>query len=57
MSGDLAAAAVQFEQSRRRLFGIAYRMLGSVADAEDILQDVWIRWQTTDRDGVLEPAA
>ena len=41
----------QFEPARRRLFGIAYRMLGSVADAEDILQDVWIRWQNTDRSG------
>lgn len=54
---DLDVAAELFEQSRRRLFGIAYRMLGSVADAEDILQEVWIRWQTTDRDDVLEPAA
>ncbi len=42
---------------RPRLFGIAYRMLGTVADAEDILQEVWIRWQTTDRKSVLEPAA
>ena len=34
---------------RPRLFGIAYRMLGSAAEAEDIVQDVWLRWQTTDR--------
>ena len=34
---------------RPRLFGIAYRMLGSAAEAEDIVQDVWVRWQTTDR--------
>ena len=54
---DLAAATEVFQQCRRRLFGIAYRMLGTVADAEDILQEVWIRWQTTDRTSVLEPAA
>ncbi len=34
-----------FEQYRGRLFSIAYRMLGSVADAEDILQEAFIRWQ------------
>ena len=54
---DLNGATDAFQQSRRRLFGIAYRMLGTVADAEDILQEVWIRWQTADRTSVLEPAA
>lgn len=56
-NADLDAANAVFQQSRRRLFGIAYRMLGSVADAEDILQEVWIRWQNADRSVVLEPAA
>ena len=42
---------------RPRLFGVAYRMLGSAADAEDILQDVWVRWQNTDRGEVKNPAA
>ena len=45
-----------FLNMRPRLFGIAYRMLGSAADAEDLVQDVWIRWQTTDR-GVVRDAA
>jgi RNA polymerase sigma-70 factor (ECF subfamily) len=54
---DLAAALTQFDAQRRRLFGIAYRMLGSVADAEDIVQETWIRWQGTDRTDVREPAA
>ena len=57
MTEDLSDAVEMFEQCRRRLFGIAYRMLGSVADAEDILQDVWIRWQSTRREDVLEPVA
>jgi RNA polymerase sigma-70 factor (ECF subfamily) len=35
----------EFERHRQLLFSIAYRMLGSVADAEDVLQDAFIRWQ------------
>jgi len=54
---DLDDAVDVFAAQRRRLFGIAYRMLGTVADAEDIVQDTWIRWQNTDRDRVAEPAA
>ena len=46
-----------FVSVRPRLFGIAYRMLGSAAEAEDVLQDVWVRWQTTDRDRVRNPEA
>src|SRR5882724_308990 len=42
---------------RPRLFGIAYRMLGSATEAEDIVQDVWLRWQTTNRNVVLNPQA
>jgi RNA polymerase sigma factor (sigma-70 family) len=42
---------------RPRLFGIAYRMLGSAAEAEDIVQDVWLRWQATDRSVVSDPPA
>src|ERR1044072_12761 len=46
-----------FVSVRPRLFGIAYRMLGSAAEAEDIVQDVWLRWQGTDRSAVLDPLA
>ena len=46
-----------FLQCPARLFGIAYRMLGSAAEAEDIVQDVWVRWQTTDRSPVRNPLA
>jgi RNA polymerase sigma-70 factor (ECF subfamily) len=42
---------------RPRLFGIAYRMLGSAAEAEDLVQDVWLRWRGTDRAAVVNPAA
>src|SRR5690348_8734464 len=42
---------------RPRLFGIAYRMLGSAAEADDIVQDVWLRWQSTDRSVVENPHA
>lgn len=50
---DLSA----FLRVRPRLFGVAYRMLRSSAEAEDIVQDVWVRWQTTDRSVVRDPAA
>ena len=46
-----------FLRLRRRLFGIAYRMLGSAAEAEDIVQDVWVRWQMADRSVVRDAAA
>jgi RNA polymerase sigma-70 factor (ECF subfamily) len=46
-----------FMSVRPRLFGIAYRMLGSAAEAEDVVQDVWLRWQTADRVLVRDAAA
>ena len=42
---------------RPRLFGIAYRILSSVGEAEDIVQEAWLRWQATDRDAVVTPLA
>jgi RNA polymerase sigma-70 factor (ECF subfamily) len=52
----IEAAVGTFNESRPRLFGIAYRMLGSVAEAEDIVQEAWLRWQQTDRSAVRNPA-
>lgn len=46
-----------FVKARPRLFGIAYRMLGSAAEAEDVVQDVWTRWQSTNRRVVQNPEA
>ena len=54
---DIDDAAVEFEIVRPRLFGIAYRMLGTVAEAEDVVQDAWLRWQGTDRSQVRSPQA
>jgi len=46
-----------FASVRPRLFGIAYRMLGSAAEAEDVVQDVWMRWQSINRSTVESPPA
>jgi RNA polymerase sigma-70 factor, ECF subfamily len=56
-SSALDHAASTFASLRPRLFGIAYRMLGSSAEAEDVVQDAWLRWQTCDRDTVLNSTA
>jgi RNA polymerase sigma-70 factor (ECF subfamily) len=53
----LDEAVDAFLRVRPRLFGIAHRILGSTAEAEDVLQDVWVRWQNTDRSQVLVPPA
>jgi RNA polymerase sigma factor (sigma-70 family) len=56
-AADLEAAAGVFTGLRPRLFGIAYRMLSSAAEAEDLVQEVWLRWQVCDRGAVASPAA
>lgn len=57
MDATLDDALAAFQAVRGRLFGIAYRMVGSATEAEDIVQDAWIRWQGTDRTVVLDPPA
>ncbi|WP_312769608.1 RNA polymerase sigma-70 factor [Pseudoxanthomonas mexicana] len=46
-----------FEAHRSRLFGLSYRLLGSRSDAEDVVQDTWLRWQQADRTGIRDPEA
>jgi RNA polymerase sigma-70 factor (ECF subfamily) len=54
VTGDAAAS---FDPLRPKLTRVAYRMLGSVADAEDVVQEAFIRWLKTDRAAVREPEA
>jgi RNA polymerase sigma-70 factor, ECF subfamily len=56
MNHDEAATAV-FAAERPRLVGLAYLLLGSVADADDIVQEAWIRWARADHDSIERPAA
>jgi RNA polymerase sigma-70 factor (ECF subfamily) len=49
--------AATFEAVRPRLFGVAYRILGGAAEAEEVVQDTWIRWHGTDRRAVRNATA
>jgi len=50
-------ALAPFDRHRRLLFSVAYQMLGSVADAEDVVQDTWLRWSAADRTDVVDERA
>jgi RNA polymerase sigma-70 factor (ECF subfamily) len=51
------ASTAEFEQHRRFLTGLAYRMLGSLADAHDVVQDAFLRWHGAARAGIASPRA
>ena len=53
----MTADAFDFESTRPRLIGIAYRMLGSRAEAEDVVGDVAERWAAADREAIARPRA
>jgi RNA polymerase sigma factor (sigma-70 family) len=55
--GKCDDALSAFLDVRRHLFGMAYRMVGCSAEAEDIVQEVWLRWQTANHGAVLNPPA
>jgi RNA polymerase sigma-70 factor, ECF subfamily len=55
--GDLDEAVATFLGVRPRLMAIAHRFLGGTSEAEDIVQETWLRWQNTDRSVVANPQA
>ncbi len=54
---DVAGDVTVFTEHRRLLLGVAYRMLGSMADAEDVVQEAWLRWSAVDDSSVADPKA
>jgi RNA polymerase sigma-70 factor (ECF subfamily) len=56
-AGAEAGRAAVFAAERPRLVGLAYRLLGSLADAEDVVQEAWFRWERADTDAIERPAA
>ncbi|WP_314173664.1 RNA polymerase sigma-70 factor [Streptomyces winkii] len=57
MDAEESDGTAVFEEHRPVLLGVAYRMLGRVADAEDVVQDTWLRWASADRAEVRQPRA
>lgn len=57
MNANSTLVADEFAAERHRLFGIAYRMLGSRADAEDVLQDAWLRWRESESEALRSTQA
>ena len=51
------AGEALFSAERARLLGLAYRILGRVVDAEDVVQEAWLRWAAADREAIERPAA
>src|SRR3546814_5424178 len=54
---EMHEGLTEFEQARPGLLGLAYRILGSRADAEDAVQDTFLKWQATGRDDIDNPGA
>jgi RNA polymerase sigma-70 factor (ECF subfamily) len=56
-TADQPDATRVFDEHRSLLIGVAYRVLGRVTDAEDVVQDAWLRWSTTRTEAVVDPRA
>ncbi|MFG2980902.1 RNA polymerase sigma factor SigJ [Streptomyces sp. NPDC048258] len=56
-AAEAAESAAEFEAHRPRLFSLAYRMLGSASEAEDVVQDTYLRWNAAEPGSVLVPVA
>ena len=54
---DQPDAYATFEESRPRMLAVAYRMLGQLSDAEDVVQEAWLRWSAESRADVRDPGA
>jgi RNA polymerase sigma factor (sigma-70 family) len=57
VSGEFGEAVATFIRVRPRLMAIAYRFLADISEAEDVVQETWLRWQKTDRTVVTDPQA
>ena len=57
MSTEVDGEVAAFEAARPRLLGLAYRMLGTIGDAEDVVQEAWLRWDAADRASIEVPDA
>lgn len=57
MVSGMADWVREFEEQLSRLFALAYRLLGSAGEAEDVVQDSFLRWESADRRGVRMPGA
>jgi RNA polymerase sigma factor (sigma-70 family) len=57
MENAMDPSTALFQQHRPRLFGLAYRMLGTPSDAEDVLHDAWLRWHAQDTNALDDPEA
>lgn len=53
----MATKEVVYQQARPKLFGLAYRLLGSRVDAEDLVQDAWFKWREADENSIRDPEA
>ena len=57
MTASASQDDLLFEANRSRLRGLAYRMTGSLSDADDVVQETWLRWEAADRPAIGQPAA